>query len=203
MSIMYEPVCTAIGDSGINRGLEEVLIEIGKNEFEIKRNRAICEHKNTFLFPSGKFSKRNKVLCRVDSDNLICNDLYKKEGIFRINKMAGYGQFNKTTINCLIYSNIETRYDGNNLQGRYHVFYLNRIKAAPVFAAIHRYIRRRYTLHNKSMLLAKERQLLIMVKNRVFIDGSGLKNWRGDYRYPISQQSSETTAQFCWESTDC
>ena len=171
MSMFYQPVPTALFGPKRNNGLRILLEEIGKNEYSIMENRAILEGKDSFYFPSGHKRKSLKIKCFVKQSNPVTNDMYYKQGIYRINKEVRLGGMNKTAINRLVESFTEKGRDGDGYNGTYNYFYLHRIKAEQIFLAVRRYIVTKYTLPACFLEGSKSRNLMVQTKRKVFGDG--------------------------------
>lgn len=171
MSMFYQPVTIAANGPKRNHGLRFILEEIGRNEYCIMERRAIREGKDAFFFPSGHIQKSEKIECIVGRKSPIPNDLYYKQGVFRINKETGMGGRNKTAIRLLVDAIDKDERDGNGYLGTYTVFMLHRIKAERIFAAIHRYIKKDYLLPINILVGSKSKNLMEQTKRRVFGNG--------------------------------
>lgn len=146
MSIFYEPIyCAEQQYSYTAYGLREILITIGKCEYERKRQRAIDRHCNTFTFPSD-VRLENRVICDVNGSAPIMPKYYLTEGIAKINKATKRGCHNKTAIKRLINAQLCYR-DGYPR----NVFRIHKYSSVAIFEAILRYLKYElYHTHDKN-----------------------------------------------------
>lgn len=170
MTMLYQPVAIALRGQGRNNGLRTILEEIGKNEYRIMENRAICEGRDSFYFPSGHIHKSQKVLCMVGHNNHVSNDMYYEQGVYRINKKAAMGAMNKTAIRRLVDATTNKGKDGNGDPGIYKYYYLHRLKTERIFAAIHQYIESEF-LPIDQIGVTQGRYMMIQTKRKVYGDG--------------------------------
>lgn len=140
MGMIYEKIY--LSDSPKNKcacGLHEIIIEIGKNEYNKKLRNAKAAGKEYFIFPSGE--RPNKALrCSTDDKYPVADEYFLKEGVNKINRIVKHGGGSKRAIKRLIKAEKQDKKIESEIN-TYCVYYIHINKASNIYRAIYKYIR--------------------------------------------------------------